>query len=270
MSVFVCCPGFSPSCKPCRQVRLKLVGCKSATEIHLKLPKGGSYLGNVWSIETNGIRQLIEFLLWISYYLIDFLLPVEYQIYFKVSVLTFKALNGQALTYLLDSLSGYTPRRALHSNDQNLLVVPGLRDVLLLSMRPRCFYALAHTWWNFVNNQMGGGRSMPRQLVSSCSWHACCRHPHVPALQCAARDPGHSQGGQLCEWEGVGLDCSILHPDGEWSGPGLHLLESPTKRQMPFWTRLSTVWSGPGRPAAKTGVRWAVCGRPEAAHHQNS
>lgn len=39
-------------------------------------------------------------------------------------MLTFKALNNLGPTCLWDHLSYYTPKRALHSQDQNLLVVP--------------------------------------------------------------------------------------------------------------------------------------------------
>lgn len=49
-------------------------------------------------------------------------LPIEYQTLLKVTVLTFKALDGLGPAYLLDSLSPYVPCRALCLSDQYLPV----------------------------------------------------------------------------------------------------------------------------------------------------
>ncbi len=54
-------------------------------------------------------------------------LPVGYRIQFKVLVLTFKALHGQAPGYLSELLHVYTPGRALRSANHNLLTVPRTR-----------------------------------------------------------------------------------------------------------------------------------------------
>lgn len=51
---------------------------------------------------------------------------VELRIYFKVLMLTFKALGGQRSIYFCDCLSRNIPKRALRSIEQNLLVVLGL------------------------------------------------------------------------------------------------------------------------------------------------
>lgn len=54
----------------------------------------------------------------------------------------------KALMYFQNHLSRYNPVRALHSADQNWLVVPGLRDVWLSLMRARAF------WWNSLSNNI--------------------------------------------------------------------------------------------------------------------
>ena len=65
------------------------------------------------------------------------------RIRFKVLVLTFKALNGLGPTYLQDRLFRYSPPSLLRSADQNLLKVPGPKDINLASTRAR---ALAPAW----------------------------------------------------------------------------------------------------------------------------
>ena len=54
-------------------------------------------------------------------------LPVKFRIDFKILVLTFRALNGQAPQYILDLLKPYSAGRTLRSSGQNLLVVPKTR-----------------------------------------------------------------------------------------------------------------------------------------------
>ena len=51
-------------------------------------------------------------------------LPVSYRIQYKVLLLTFKALNGQAPSYLTKLLQPYQPIRHLRSTAQHLLTVP--------------------------------------------------------------------------------------------------------------------------------------------------
>ena len=51
-------------------------------------------------------------------------LPVSYRIQYKVLLLTFKALNGQAPSYLTELLQPYQPIRQLRSTLQHLLTVP--------------------------------------------------------------------------------------------------------------------------------------------------
>ena len=51
-------------------------------------------------------------------------LPVKFRIKFKILLLTYKALNDRAPSYLKDLIVGYFPNRALRSQTAGLLVVP--------------------------------------------------------------------------------------------------------------------------------------------------
>ena len=51
-------------------------------------------------------------------------LPIDKRIKFKIILLTFKALNGTAPTYISDILHTYTPTRTLRSQHQHLLQAP--------------------------------------------------------------------------------------------------------------------------------------------------
>lgn len=72
----------------------------------------------------------------------------SYWIWFKVLVLTFKALYSLRPTYLRDHLSSYMPHRALCSTIQHCLVIPDPKDALPALIRGRAFSALKPTWWD--------------------------------------------------------------------------------------------------------------------------
>jgi hypothetical protein len=72
-------------------------------------------------------------------------LPVSYRINFKILVLVFRALHGQAPSYISDLIQRYTPVRALRSVDQNLLTVPRTR---YRTRGDRSFQAVASRLWN--------------------------------------------------------------------------------------------------------------------------
>ena len=52
-------------------------------------------------------------------------LTIQQRIEFKILLITFKALNKQAPTYLTDLLISYMPSRSLRSSSENLLKTPG-------------------------------------------------------------------------------------------------------------------------------------------------
>uniref|UniRef100_A0A8C6VU81 Reverse transcriptase domain-containing protein n=1 Tax=Nothobranchius furzeri TaxID=105023 RepID=A0A8C6VU81_NOTFU len=71
-------------------------------------------------------------------------LPVNFRNHFKILVLVYRALHGQAPSYIGD-LSPYTPSRSLRSSDQSLLVVQRTR---LKTKGNRSFAAVAPRLWN--------------------------------------------------------------------------------------------------------------------------
>ena len=51
-------------------------------------------------------------------------LPVHFRINFKMLVLTFRALHGQAPPYISDLIKLHVPARTMRSSGQRLLVIP--------------------------------------------------------------------------------------------------------------------------------------------------
>ena len=72
-------------------------------------------------------------------------LPIKFRIQFKVLVITYRALHGQAPAYICDLLRPYSPSRSLRSSDQGLLVVPRAR---LKTKGDRAFQTVAPKLWN--------------------------------------------------------------------------------------------------------------------------
>ena len=83
-------------------------------------------------------------------------LPVHLRIEFKVLLITYKALRGQAPTYIQDLLQPYQPSRSLRSSSKNLLVKPRFN---LNSYGKRAFSVAAPDLWN----------SLPQDIRSSCT-----------------------------------------------------------------------------------------------------
>uniref|UniRef100_A0A8C6LAX3 Reverse transcriptase domain-containing protein n=1 Tax=Nothobranchius furzeri TaxID=105023 RepID=A0A8C6LAX3_NOTFU len=78
-------------------------------------------------------------------------LPVEYRIQFKVLVLTYRALNNQAPSYLSELLSPHTTSRNLRSTSENLLAVPRTR---LKTKGNRAFQTIAPRLWNSLASNL--------------------------------------------------------------------------------------------------------------------
>ena len=74
-------------------------------------------------------------------------LPVEQRINFKILLITYKALNGQAPTYITDLLSYYRPARPLRLSAQNLLRNPGYN---LKNYGGRSFAVAGSRLWNVL------------------------------------------------------------------------------------------------------------------------
>ncbi len=72
-------------------------------------------------------------------------LPVKFRIHFKIIVVTYKSLHGQAPVYILELLHPYVTTRSRRSSDQELLVVPCAR----LKTKGDCaFDVVALILWN--------------------------------------------------------------------------------------------------------------------------
>ena len=76
-------------------------------------------------------------------------LPVNQRINYKILLLTYKALNGQAPSYITELLEPYTPARNLRSFSKNLLKIPLVK---LVSYGHRCFSFAALTLWNSLSD----------------------------------------------------------------------------------------------------------------------
>ena len=74
-------------------------------------------------------------------------LPVKRRIDFKIALLVYKALNGQAPAYIADLLQPYDPPRKLRSADKQLLSQPPCR---LKSYGDRAFCCAAPFVWNNI------------------------------------------------------------------------------------------------------------------------
>ena len=83
--------------------------------------------------------------MYIHTYIIDICVYIDY----KILLLTFRALNGQAPSYIIELLKPYVPTRNLRSFSKNLLKVP---PVKLVSYGHRCFSFVAPTLWNSLPN----------------------------------------------------------------------------------------------------------------------
>ena len=72
-------------------------------------------------------------------------LPVNQRIIFKILLITYKALNNLAPSYICDLLTSYTPSRQLRSSSKHLLVSPSYN---LKTYGARSFSVAAPSLWN--------------------------------------------------------------------------------------------------------------------------
>ena len=83
-------------------------------------------------------------------------LPIHYRIVFKILLITYKALNNLAPSYIRDLLTPYVPSRQLRSSSKNLLVIPHYN---LKTYGARSFSVAAPTLWN----------TLPSDIINSSS-----------------------------------------------------------------------------------------------------
>ena len=72
-------------------------------------------------------------------------LPINYHIMFKILLITYKAPNNLAPSYIRDLLIPYIPSRQLRSSSKNLLSIPHFN---LRTYGARSFSVAAPTLWN--------------------------------------------------------------------------------------------------------------------------
>uniref|UniRef100_A0A8C5G3G3 Reverse transcriptase domain-containing protein n=1 Tax=Gouania willdenowi TaxID=441366 RepID=A0A8C5G3G3_GOUWI len=84
-------------------------------------------------------------------------LPIKYRIEFKILLLTYKALNGQAPVYLKELVVPYNPPRTLRSQNAGLLVVPFISKS---SIGGRAFSYQAPLLWNHLPTTVRGADTL--------------------------------------------------------------------------------------------------------------
>ncbi len=77
-------------------------------------------------------------------------LPIAFRVQFKILVITYRALHGQAPSYIQDLLYANSPGRSLRSSDLDLLTIPRTRlktkgDCAFCAVAPRLFNSLSLT-----------------------------------------------------------------------------------------------------------------------------
>uniref|UniRef100_A0A672ZSA2 Reverse transcriptase domain-containing protein n=1 Tax=Sphaeramia orbicularis TaxID=375764 RepID=A0A672ZSA2_9TELE len=97
-------------------------------------------------------------------------LPVLYRLHFKILVLTFRALHGQAPAYIASLIQPYSSTRSLRSSGQHLLMVP---HTCFSTRGDRSFKAVAPRLWN----------DLPLHLRSMDSVESFKKHLKTPLFK---------------------------------------------------------------------------------------
>uniref|UniRef100_A0A8D3B260 Reverse transcriptase domain-containing protein n=1 Tax=Scophthalmus maximus TaxID=52904 RepID=A0A8D3B260_SCOMX len=113
-----------------------LLGCPNKSVKSLQLIQNAAARVLTGTRKRDHISPVLESLHW---------LPVKFRIEFKILLLTYKALNNQAPSYLTELLVSYYPNRSLRSVNAGLLVVP---RVCKSRMGGRAFSHQAPLLWN--------------------------------------------------------------------------------------------------------------------------
>ena len=89
------------------------------------------------SKKQDSISKIMRDLHWLS---------IRKRIIFKINLLTYKALHGQAPLYISELITPYTPSRSLRSSSQNLIRPPKRRPRTAYGRRS--FAEAAYKEWN--------------------------------------------------------------------------------------------------------------------------
>lgn len=84
-------------------------------------------------------------------------LLVNQRIIFKILLITYKALNNLAPSYICDLLTSYTPSRQLRSSSKHLLVSPSYN---LKTYGARSFSVAAPSLWNALPSEIRNAQSV--------------------------------------------------------------------------------------------------------------
>ena len=86
-------------------------------------------------------------------------LPVSHRIIYKLVLITYRARNGIAPSYIKDFVQPYVPTRNLRSSSRNLLEVPSVK---LVSYGQRSFSFVAPMLWNPFPDYIRGSDSLSK------------------------------------------------------------------------------------------------------------
>ena len=125
-----------------------LSGCSNKSLKTLQLVQNAAARVLTRTRKRDHISQILASLHW---------LPIKSRIEFKILLLTYKALNGQAPSYLKELIVPYYPTRTLRSQTADLLVVP---RVSKSRMGGRAFNYQAPLLWNHLPMSVRGADTL--------------------------------------------------------------------------------------------------------------
>ena len=101
-------------------------------------------------------------------------LPIEFQIQYKINLLTFKCLNNLAPIYLKELLHPYEPKRVLRSADKGYLKEKKTRTVA----GDRAFCNAAPVLWNKLSEDVRNKDTL-ESIKSTLKAYTCQLHVYV-------------------------------------------------------------------------------------------
>ena len=93
-------------------------------------------------------------------------LPVKQRIEFKILLLTFQCLSGNAPSYLQELIQMYTPARNLRSSSKSLLISPSVKTCFYGG---RSFQSAAADKWNNLPESVKSVNTQYYRKIQTCS-----------------------------------------------------------------------------------------------------
>ncbi|XP_057187413.1 uncharacterized protein LOC130552818 [Triplophysa rosa] len=125
-----------------------LSGCPASSINKLQLVQNAAARVLTTSRKYNHITPMLSTLHW---------LPIKYRIDFKVLLITYKALNGLAPTYITELLPHYNRSRSLRSQNSRLLKTPRITKS---TKGGRAFSYVAPKLWNSLPDTIRGSDTL--------------------------------------------------------------------------------------------------------------